>query len=79
MDGAGSPLAAALITVSNATLPVPWWIIAVAVIVFVCLIAKIVALFDERRRLKKEIAILEGEEEKATAPTPDTKMGGSDD
>jgi hypothetical protein len=59
-------------------LPVPWWIIALAAIMFVCLIAKIVSLVDERRRLKNEITVLEGEEEKA-GPTPDTEMGGGDE
>ena len=78
MDGASSPLAAAILFAVNAMLPVPWWIIALAGIVFVVLIAKIVSLIDERRRLKNEITVLEGEEEKA-GPTPDTKMGDAED
>lgn len=79
MDVPNSPLAAAFITVSQATLPVPWWLLAIAAVIFVCLVAKIVALLDERRRFKSEILLLEGEEEKSENPAPDTEMGGAED
>ncbi|MDP3975073.1 MAG: hypothetical protein Q8P88_02205 [Candidatus Jorgensenbacteria bacterium] len=77
MDVPSSPLAAALIGISNKALPVPWWLLALAAIFVVLLIAKIISLLDERRKLKAEIALLEGKEMKG--PVPDTEMGGSGD
>lgn len=78
MDVTSSPLTAAFFFISNKTLPVPWWLLALAAIFVVFLVAKIIALFDERRKLKEEISLLEGGEEKPGGALPDTEMGGDE-